>query len=487
MKTFLICTSAVGFACIPKPVESAQKNIKPNLIIIHTDEHNFRTLGCYRETLSDDQAFVWGKDAFVETPHIDRLAKQGVLCTNFYATSPVSTPSRASMITGLYPIATGSHRNHMPLNDDVVTFAQILKEAGYATSYVGKWHLDGDDKPGIAPERKFGFDDNSYMINRGHWKTLGENEDGLIVLDEVHPSGYAIFNPDIADETSFTTDFLTNRTLEIIQRDKEKPFAIMLSIPDPHGPDQVRRPYSDMYTHMAFEEPRTMNMSGRELPGWKENKLDINATRRFFDGKISQYFGMVKCIDDNVGRILDYLEAEGLDQNTIVVFTSDHGDLMGEHGKINKGLPYEASAKVPFLLRYPGKVKPGKQIEKAYTLADFTPTILGLMGIDHAAYSFHGFDTSSDFISRKKKMKDDRIIYMTNAYSNWVAAVNNRYKLVLSPSDKPWLFDLKKDPDELINFYNDPKYQAVVRKFKAELLRQMILYKDPLQIEEIQQ
>jgi arylsulfatase A-like enzyme len=105
----------------------------------------------------------------------------------------------------------------------------------------------------------------------------------------------------------------------------------------------------------------------------------LGAARRFIQNRISEYFGMVKCIDDNVGRILDYLEAEGLDKNTIVVFTSDHGDLMGEHGRVNKGVPYEASAKVPFLLRYPGKVKPGKQIEKAYTLADFTiPLYLGL-------------------------------------------------------------------------------------------------------------
>ena len=455
---------------------------KPNLIIIHTDEHNFRTLGCYRETMSDEQALMWGREAIVETPNIDRLAEEGVLCHNWYATSPVCTPSRASMVTGLYPIATGSPINDMPLNDDVITFAQILKEAGYATSYIGKWHLDGDARPGFAPERKFGFDDNRYMINRGHWKTLGEDENGLIILDEIHPGGWAIFDPDKADETSFTTDFLTDRTLEIIERDKEKPFAVMLSIPDPHGPDKVRRPYNEMYTHLAFEEPPTMDMSGREIPGW--SNLDVNAARSFIQNRISEYFGMVKCIDDNVGRILDYLEAEGLDKNTIVVFTSDHGDLMGEHGKVNKGVPYEASAKVPFPLRYPGKVKPGKQIEKAYTMADFAPTILGLIGIDHSAYSFHGIDASYDFTSKKKKIKDDRIVYMTNAYGNWVAAVNNQYKLVLSPHDKPWLFDLQKDPNEIINFYNKPEYKETAQELQKELFRQMELYQEPLKIEE---
>ena len=455
---------------------------KPNLIIIHTDEHNLRTLGCYREIMSDEQALMWGSEAIVETPNIDRLAEAGLLCKNWYATSPVCTPSRASMISGLYPIATGSPRNDMPLNDDVITFAEILKNNGYATSYVGKWHLDGEDKPGFEPDRKFGFEDNRYMINRGHWKTLGENENGLIVLDEINEGGWAVFDPDKADETSFTTDFLTDRTLEIIERDKEKPFLVLLSIPDPHGPDKVRRPYNDMYTHIAFEEPHTMDMSRRKILGW--NNPDINTARRFIQNRISEYFGMVTCIDDNVGRILDYLEAKGLDKNTIVVFTSDHGDLMGEHGKLNKGLPYEMSARAPFILKYPKKVKPGKQIQKAYTMADFAPTILGLMGVDHSAYSFHGIDASSDFKS-KKRIKDDRIVYMTNAYSNWVAAVNNRYKLVLSPHDNPWLFDLQKDPDETINFYNDPECKETAQELQEELFRQMELYEEPLKRKEL--
>ena len=156
----------------------AQQQNKPNLVIIHTDEHNLRTLGAYRKTMSDEQAYMWGKEAVVTTPNIDKLAQEGAICTNWYAPSPVCTPSRASMVSGLYPVATGSPVNDMPLNDDVITFAKILKDHGYATSYVGKWHLDGDDKPGIHPDRSFGFSDNRYMINRGHWKVLKEDKEG---------------------------------------------------------------------------------------------------------------------------------------------------------------------------------------------------------------------------------------------------------------------------------------------------------------------
>jgi uncharacterized sulfatase len=483
MKIF-ISIILIVLSYTPQIVAQPQKAGKPNLLIIHTDEHNLRTLGCYRETLSDDQAFMWGKEAIVETPNIDRLAKEGVLCTNWYASSPVCTPSRASMISGLYPLATGSYKNNLPLHDEVVTFAQILKDSGYATSYVGKWHLDGDAKPGFKPSRNFGFDDNRYMFNRGHWKVLGEDENGPKVLDKINNKGWVVFNPELANKKSFTTDFLVDRTIEIIERDKEKPFCLMLSLPDPHGPDKVRKPYSEMYTGMTFDEPRTAKANGQVLPKWNKQS-GKNAGLKFIEKGIAQYFGMVKCIDDNVGRILDYLKTEGLDNNTIVIFTSDHGDLMGEHGKLNKGLPYETSARVAFLLKYPGKVRAGKQVQKAYTMADFTPTILGLMNINHSAHTFHGIDASNDFTSQKKKVMNDRIVYLTNAHSNWVAAVNNRYKLVLSPVDKPWLFDLEKDPDEMTNFYNNPEYKEIAEKFTNELYRQMEEYNEPLKKEDI--
>ncbi len=462
-----------------------KKSEKPNLIIIHTDEHNLRTIGAYRETMSKEQAFMWGENVIVETPNIDHIANSGVLCTNWYATSPVCTPSRASMVSGLYPIATGSHVNDLPLKDEVVTFGQILKDNGYATSYVGKWHLDGEDKPGFEPARKFGFDHNRYMINRGHWKILAEDENGVKVDQELSKYGGGVFVQEKANEESFTTDFLVNRALKILEKDKDKPFCLMLSIPDPHGPDQVRAPYNTMYSHLEFEEAKTMYKEGQPSPKWVNRNGKKNQVKGNRQKPMSQYFGMVKCIDDNVGKILNFLKEEGLEENTIVVFTSDHGDLLGEHGKLNKGLPYEMSARVSFMLKYPAKVKSGKQIQKAYTMADFTPTILGLMDVDHSANTFHGIDASNDFKSDKKIIADDRVVYITNANKRWVAAVDTRYKLVLSPSDKPWLFDLEKDPDELVNFYNEPAYKKIAAKMTTALYAQMEMYKEPLKKEAI--
>ncbi len=475
-KLFILSAFMMACAC----QVHAKKEQKPNLIIIHTDEHNLRTLGCYRATMSDEQAFMWGKNTIVETPHLDKIAEEGVLCENWYASSPVCTPSRASMISGLYPIATGSHKNDLPLKDELVTFAQVLKDNGYATSYVGKWHLDGDAKPGFAPERQFGFSDNRYMINRGHWKVLVEDEKGLRVDQKIGKNGMAVFNVNEVDDESFTTDFIVDRTLEIIKRDKEQPFALMLSIPDPHGPNHVRAPYDTMFDHMNFEDPRTMHPNPETSPKWLSLKGKKNRALTLKQTQMADYFGMTKCIDDNVGRILQFLKDEGLEENTIVVFTSDHGDLMGEHGKHNKGLPYEMSARVAFLLKYPGKVKAGKRIQKAYTMADFTPTILGLMDVDHSKQSFHGEDLSKDFTGKDKVYADDRIVYITNAASRWVAAVDNRYKLVLSPSDKPWLFDLKEDPDEIVNYYNNPEYKTIGERLMKELYKQMETFNEPL-------
>ncbi|WP_430934893.1 sulfatase family protein [Saccharicrinis sp. 156] len=455
------------------------QNDKPNLVIIFTDEHNFRTLGCYREQLDEDQAFVWGKGVEVKTPHIDRIAHEGAVCNNFYSSSPVCTPSRASFVSGKYPIATRSYRNDIPLYDDVITFAEVLRNEGYSTSYLGKWHLDGDAKPGFEPDRKFGFTDNRYMFNRGHWKGLDE-KDGKPVLYgkyDAQTQRQSVNLKKITKE-NFTTDYLASKALEILERDKDKPFCMMISIPDPHTPNTVRPPYDTMYEDLFFKEPKTMQTPKDKMPKWAAIG-DKNEAKELDQGKMQRYFGMVKCIDDNVGRILGFLDKNKLTDNTIVLFTSDHGDLMGEHRKHNKGNPYEASAKVPFVLRYPSKIRPGKVINKAFTTADFTPTILGMMGMP-ALKKQHGIDASVDFTSKKKVITDDRVTYMTSSSQNWIAALTYRYKLVLSPSEKPWLIDLKKDANEEVNFYKNPEYKEVVKKLQTELLMQAKKFKDPI-------
>ncbi len=451
---------------------------KPNLLIIHTDEHNFRTLGCYRDLMTDDQAFIWGPGVKVDTPHIDSLARDGAICDSYYSSSPVCSPSRASFVSGLYPIATDVYKNDIPLKEGLTTFAEVLKNQGYATSYLGKWHLGGGAKPGFAPEHKFGFEDNRYMWNRGHWKKLGLREDGTPYVAATNNIGEPASRVDGADEKSFTTDWLADRTLEVIERDQNKPFCIMVSIPDPHGPNMVRAPYDTMYKDMVFQNPRTMDFPVEKMPKWHRIG-DNNTAYELNQGQMQRYFGMVKCIDDNVGRILTDLEDRGLDQNTIVIFTADHGDLMGEHRRHNKGMPYEGSAKIPFVIRWSEKIAAGKVVNTAYTTVDFGPTILGIMGIEDQIPNAHGLNDSAAFLSSEKVVDDDRIVYMTSAASNTVTAISQRYKLVLSQVDDPWLYDLHKDPDELVNLYTDPEYKEIAENFKTELIAQMKRYNEP--------
>ncbi len=465
-------------ACVGKP-GSIEILKHPNLLIIHTDEHNFRTLGCYRKLMPPDQAFIWGMGIKVDTPNIDWLADNGAICTSFYANTPVCSPSRASFVSGRYPQNTPVIVNNVPMDDEIITFAEILARKGYATGYAGKWHLDGTGKPQWTPKRRFGFEDNLYMFNRGHWKQLEDTPDGprIAARDQKGKPSYSIKG---ANEKNFTTDFLAQKTIEFIKAHKNKPFCYMVSIPDPHGPNSVRAPYDTMYKELDFQKPRTATKDAKNLPSWAKK-----AKKTIGPKAMSQYFGMVKCIDDNVGKILNYLRTQGLFDNTIIVFTSDHGDLCGEHSRDNKGVPFEASAKVPFILYYPKKVKAGTVIKETLSCVDFLPTVLAMMKIP-TAQTEQGRDASAIFTTGRtpKSWNDITFIRGTGHISgkddnNWLAAVTKRHKLVYSPGDDPWLFDLQKDPDELTNFYNNPDYKETAQKLAKQLIEYSQKYNDP--------
>jgi arylsulfatase A-like enzyme len=444
----------------------------PNLLVIHTDEHNFRTLGCYRETLSPEQAFMWGKQSIVETPHVDWLAENGALCTSFYATTPVCSPSRAALVSGRYPQNTPVTTNNVPLDGRVVTFAEILRRQGYATGYAGKWHLDGSGKPQWTPERKFGFEDNLYMFNRGHWKQLEDTPGGPRVKAR-NASGQPNYNVAGADAKSFTTDFLADKTVAFINAHRREPFCFMVSLPDPHGPDTVRPPYDTMFQHQTYQVPRTFHKPDENLPSWGKKSGGFSG--------MASYYGMVKCIDDNVGKILDALRSAGLMDRTVVVFTADHGDLRGEHHRQNKGVPYEGSAKIPFIVYYPEKIRAGTVIHEALGCVDFLPTIIRLMGFETAGKE-EGRDASALFLTGKAPAgwKDVTFVRGTGrADEGWLAAVTGRYKLVYSPADDPWLFDLEKDPDELINLFRDPEYRETVRELSRDVVDYTSRCNDP--------
>ena len=257
---------------------------------------------------------------------------------------------------------------------------------------------------------------------------------------------------------------------------------MMLALPDPHGPNTVREPYDSMYDHLVFKQPVTMRKvlaALRNQPGWMSTQSGKNLVKKINQESMANYFGMVRCIDDNVGKILSFLKSNQLDKNTIVIFTSDHGDMMCEHCRMNKGLPYKTSVGIPFLLRYPDRVPSGKVIHTAYTTVDFFPTLMGLMGIEEDFPKLHGLDATIAFTNKKKEIAKDRIVYVRHSEGAWVAAFDRRYKLVISSLDQPWLYDLEKDPDELVNYFGREGYEEQFIRLKDELINQMKKFKEP--------
>ena len=437
----------------------------PNVLVIITDEHNFRTLGCYRDTLSTEQAEMWGPGSVVETPNFDRLAKDGVLCTRAYATAPVCSPCRAAMITGMYPQNTGVPTNNAELRDDVPTLAKIMAKEGYHTSFVGKWHLGGDGKPEWAPKIDGGFQNKTYMFNRGHWKKFAQTKTGARV-DARNKSGVPSYEVSGADERSFSTDFLTDRAIESMTQAGDQAFLTVVSYPDPHGPNTVRAPYDRMYDHLRFLPPRTYGRDDVVVPKW----LGSAKKHPVFRGtQMSQYFGMVKCIDDNLGRIFTALEQSGKLDSTIIMMTSDHGDLCYEHDRLNKGNPYEGSARVPMLIRFPERISAGQTYTQPMGTVDVTPTLLGLAGIktDH---EFQGRNLTVQFIGNGAG-EGKQVTFLRNSGTEpqWVCAIDERFKLVLSVNDQPWLFDAVQDPDELLNFYRRPGSGAATQRLAKAL------------------
>ncbi|MGY5351037.1 sulfatase-like hydrolase/transferase [Wenyingzhuangia sp. IMCC45533] len=480
---------------------TAQSKKKPNVIWIITDEHNFRTLGCYQEQLSPDQAFVWGKEAVVSTPNINSLAENGTLFNRMYCSAAVCTASRASMFTGMYPMTLGIPNNSNKKGDgkylkpDVVTIADVLSEAGYMTGYSGKWHLaesngvngnkDKDEwwspYPVGHPEDTYGFQDKRFMFNGGHDKYKGIDAEGNPYRASKRPKligkdkyGQPLFADSKSRNVKHTTDWLADRTIEFIGDNKAKPFFYVVSIPDPHTPNEVRAPYDQLLDNVEVKLPETYYISQKnknQSPKWQKPDGKSDDPKKM-KHDIRQYLGMVKLIDDNVGRIIQKLKDDGVYENTIIMFSSDHGDLLGEHARSNKGTIHEASAKIPCVIAQGANRKnpliPRKKVVNlAVNNTDWMPTFLSLLDIDCPKVA--GRDVSPLLQDKIPTNWNDVTFTRLGHY----AAITERYKLHIIPKQKPWLFDIKKDPNELINFIDDSQYSDIIVKLSKELRNYM--------------
>ena len=359
----------------------------------------------------------------------------------------VCSPSRALMMTGCYAIRNGVARNDQVMND-IPTLADYLNESGYVTGYAGKWHLSGEARPGWAPD-SYGWSDNRYMFNRGHYKMITEDSSGY---PEEHPY------QEIGDDDSYTTDWLTQKTIGFIREHQDERFAFMVSYPDPHQPWQVREPFNSMYAPNDMSIPATFSQALDPLTAWHEDMLGQTGklTAERLKRIKSMYSGSVRLIDFNMGLIISELEQLDLLDKTLVVMTTDHGEYMGEHGLLYKNNFFERAYHLPLIIRDP-RMEGGQTNDRFIGMVDFMPGILNLLGIRDVE-GVDGRDFSMTLDS-DEPWQDQ--VFIHHSQHDGAGLYTPDYFLLLHRSGEHLLFDRIRDPQGLYNVFGDPDYKQI--------------------------
>ena len=472
---------------------------RPNILYIMSDDHTSQAWGIYGGILED----------YVVNPNIERLAESGVVLDNCFCTNSICVPSRASIMTGQYSHKNGVYTLGGHLDPDSLNVAKILQNNGYQTAIFGKWHLKkepaGFDKYMVLPGQ--GVYHNPVLKTKDNWE---DNYGGG------------------KEYKGFSSDVIANFSIEWLeQRDKEKPFFLMTHFKATHEPFDYPERHADLYQDKEIPYPASLfdegpQETGRlfagqtlENLGYRYHQASIGPWWTDYPGlpftveglernearmKIYQKFirDFMRCgaaIDDNIGKLLDYLDSSGLRDNTVVMYTADQGYFLGEHGFFDKRMIYEESLRMPFVISYPKEIKREWRMDDIILNIDFPSLFLDYAGIEQPE-SFQG--TSFRKNLRGKTPDDWR---ETMYYRYWtnegkrpahLGIRNHRYKLALMygqprkvdsivpmPFERGWEFyDLEKDPKELHNAYNDPEYKDVIKEMKEEILRQKELYGD---------
>ena len=458
----------VGLAAASWRVRSSRaattQRRRPNILIIHTDEHRIECLGAYGN-----------RD--VKTPHIDRLAAEGVRYDNSFCPFPVCTPSRYSLLCGRYVHDHHGWNNHSTLAPSIATFPKILRAAGYCTKAVGKMHftptyLDvGYDEMTLAEQNGPGrWDDDYHRYLQQHGLVdRNDLEDQLVREYRPHASQEYWDTcgalPSNLSEKHHSTTWTADRAVETLQSwTAEAPHLLMVGFIKPHHPFDPPSPWHEMY------DPDTLTL----LPGWTSDcpERDFAYSRGYFpNDKLSEpklrrvmasYYATISQIDHHVGRMIDVLKSKGLYDDTLIVFTSDHGDYMGFHHMILKGnYMYDPVVKVPLIVKWPGSRHAGTVSERLVNNIDLAPTFCRAAGCEPA-------DTMYGYTLQDAGGHD--LIFAEARGGREVMARSRTRKLILTPPNRDHLFfDLEKDPQELQNLYDAPAYRAEVKAMEEAL------------------
>lgn len=405
---------------------------QPNLLFVFADQMR-----------AQDCGFMGNEH--VRTPSMNRMAEEGVVFENAISTCPVCTPYRASLLTGRYPLTCRTAMNDVRLPVDELCIAEVLRDAGYATGYVGKWHLDGSYRGGFTPPgpRRQGFDFWAANECTHHYLHTHYYRDAP---EPVFIDGYS-------------ADGFTDIAIDYIRERAGDPFALFISWAPPHNP------YHEMPDRYDIYDPEDIRLRPN--------------TEEFAREDIAGYYGHITALDRNLGRLLLELEEQGITEDTIVVFTSDHGDMLGAHGYQRKQKPWDESIMVPWVMQWPGELPAGLRTDTLINAPDIMPTLLSLMGVDIpgtvqgydlslAARNEGGIEPTSAYIANPMPFPGDQ-----HDMGAW-RGVRTKTHTYVEDEDGPWLlYDNVADPYQQTNLVDEPSCEHLRHELRAELVAWM--------------
>lgn len=466
MKHLLIClllAPTALFAVTPAPTEIIPDRLpggKPrNVVFILSDDHRF-----------DAMSFLGHQ--FAKTPVMDSLAANGAYFKNALVTTALCSPSRASILTGLYTFRHRVIDNNRPIPPGTVYFSQFLQKAGYATAFIGKWHMGGESD---APQP--GWD--HWVSFRGQGEYLPPTPDYTLNVDgkRVKQKGYIT-----TDLTDYAIDWLKQ------QKPAEKPFCLYLSHKAVHANFTPEPKYEGSFKDLAFTRPATEASTPGDLlkPRWLRDQRNSWHGVDFpyhseldIEGYYKRYCETLRSVDDSIGRVLQQLKDMGIHDETLVIYMSDNGFMFGEHGLIDKRVAYETSMRVPMVVQCPALIKAGTVVDEMIANIDVAPTILEAMGLKRPA---HMDGRSFLPLAEGKSIPwRDQFLYVYYWEKNFpqtpttFAIRSDRYKYItyygLWDSDE--FYDMREDPDESRNLLYDPAHKKQAKEMENQLYKMM--------------
>jgi arylsulfatase A-like enzyme len=396
----------------------------PNVLIVLADQYPAYATG-------------YNGDPFARTPNLDRLAKEGARFPNAVSNCPVCTPYRAMLQTGRWPLSTGMIANDLRLPEREHTIAETFSGAGYQTAYIGKWHLDGAARGAFTPPgpRRQGYD--FWAVNNCNHNYL----DTYYYRDTPEPIAVKHYEPLV--QTALLREFLS-------KRNPGRPFFAMLSWGPPHPP------YRQIPDELRIFRPGEM----RPRPNMESPNLEF----------LADFYSHIAALDTEMGRILETLERERIARDTIVLFTADHGDMLSCHGRWDKQIWYEESVNVPFVLRYPLRIRSGSAPQTTVNVVDIMPTLLGLAGVP-TPRSVQGSDVLAHPNSGRGALIAGYMPFARQAfdYPEWRGVRTATHTYVETRAGPLELFDNRRDPHQLNNLASQPAHATTRRNLAAQL------------------